>query len=70
MENYKIIFEILVEVLNGQNLGEVIAKYKNHENYPKIKNISYNVIRYYYSLDFFTINFLYFPYYILFIFFI
>ena len=54
MENYKIIFEILVEVLNGQNLGEVIAKYKNHENYPKIKNISYNVIRYYYSLDFFT----------------
>ena len=47
MENYKIIFEILVEVLNGQNLGEVIAKYKNHENYPKIKNISYNVRREY-----------------------
>ena len=54
MENYKIIFEILVEVLNGQNLGEVIAKYKNHENYPKIKNISYNVIRCYSSIDFLT----------------
>jgi 16S rRNA (cytosine967-C5)-methyltransferase len=54
MNDYKLIIEILKKVISGANLNEVVNEYKNEVNYPKIKSITYNLIRYYYSIEYFT----------------
>lgn len=54
MNDYKLIIEILKKVISGANLNEVVNEHKNEINYPKIKSITYNLIRYYYSIEYFT----------------
>ena len=55
MHDYQIIIEILSQVLAGRNLNEAftngIAKADAQINIGKVKDVSYGVLRYYYSID-------------------
>lgn len=45
MNTYLIIIEILSLVYNGKNLNDVINAYRDNLEFPKIKNISFGVLR-------------------------
>lgn len=52
MEIYLSILNILLEVYAGKNLNEVLIRYNNKDNFPKIKNITYGILRNYYSINY------------------
>lgn len=52
MEIYLSILNILLEVYAGKNLNEVLIRYNNQDNFPKIKNITYGILRNYYSINY------------------
>lgn len=52
MEIYLSILNILLEVYAGKNLNEVLVRYNNQDNFPKIKNITYGILRNYYSINY------------------
>lgn len=52
MEIYLSILNILLEVYSGKNLNDVLLKYTHQDNFPKIKNISYGILRNYFSINY------------------
>lgn len=52
MEIYLSILNILLEVYSGKNLNEVLIRYNDQDSFPKIKNISYGVLRNYFSINY------------------
>lgn len=52
MEVYLTILNVLIEVYSGRNLNDVLIQYMNQENFPKIKNITYGILRNYFSINY------------------
>ena len=52
MEIYLSILNILLEVYAGKNLNDVLIRYNNQDNFPKIKNITYGILRNYFSINY------------------
>ena len=52
MEIYLSILNILLEVYTGKNLNDVLIRYNNQDNFPKIKNITYGILRNYFSINY------------------
>lgn len=52
MEIYLSILNILLEVYVGKNLNDVLIRYNNQDNFPKIKNITYGILRNYFSINY------------------
>ncbi len=56
MNTYLIIIEILSLVYNGKNLNDVINNYRDNLEFPKIKNISFGVLRNNFKINFIIDN--------------
>lgn len=52
MEIYLSILNILLEVYSGKNLNEVLIRYNDQDIFPKIKSISYGILRNYFSINY------------------
>lgn len=52
MEIYLSILNILLEVYSGKNLNDILLKHTHQDNFPKIKNISYGILRNYFSINY------------------